>query len=174
MIAKGDKFPSFKYKDRNAGEFVNVNFNQEIKGQKVVVFGLPGAFTPTCSTQQLPGFDELFSKFREVGIDNIYCHAVNDPFVMNAWFEHQNITWIRPLPDGNGDLAVQLGMMVQKKNLNFGSRCWRYALILDGSTGEVLDVFPEDGFGDNIETDPYEKSRPEAVLKWAMANLSEG
>ena len=93
---------------------------------------------------------------------------------MNAWFEHQNITWIRPLPDGNGDLAVQLGMMVQKKNLNFGSRCWRYALILDGSTGEVLDVFPEDGFGDNIETDPYEKSRPEAVLKWAMANLSEG
>ena len=174
MIAKGDKFPQFKYKDRKAGEFVNVNFNQEIKGQKVVVFGLPGAFTPTCSTQQLPGFDELFSKFRELGIDNIYCHAVNDPFVMNAWFEHQNITWIRPLPDGNGDLAVQLGMMVQKKNLNFGSRCWRYALILDGSTGEVLDVFPEDGFGDNIETDPYEKSRPEAVLKWAMANLSEG
>ena len=174
MIAKGDRFPQFKYKDRKAGEFVNVNFNQEIKGQKVVVFGLPGAFTPTCSTQQLPGFDELFSKFRELGIDNIYCHAVNDPFVMNAWFEHQNITWIRPLPDGNGDLAVQLGMMVQKKNLNFGSRCWRYALILDGSTGEVLDVFPEDGFGDNIETDPYEKSRPEAVLKWAMANLSEG
>jgi peroxiredoxin len=174
VIAKGDRFPQFKYKDRKAGEFVNVNFNQEIKGQKVVVFGLPGAFTPTCSTQQLPGFDELFSKFREVGIDNIYCHAVNDPFVMNAWFEHQNITWIRPLPDGNGDLAVQLGMMVQKKNLNFGSRCWRYALILDGSTGEVLDVFPEDGFGDNIETDPYEKSRPEAVLKWAMANLSEG
>lgn len=174
VIAKGDRFPQFKYKDRKAGEFVNINFNQEIKGQKVVVFGLPGAFTPTCSTQQLPGFDELFSKFREVGIDNIYCHAVNDPFVMNAWFEHQNITWIRPLPDGNGDLAVQLGMMVQKKNLNFGSRCWRYALILDGSTGEVLDVFPEDGFGDNIETDPYEKSRPEAVLKWAMANLSEG
>ena len=174
MIAKGDRFPPFKYKDRKAGAFVNVNFNQEIKGQKVIVFGLPGAFTPTCSTQQLPGFDELFSKFRELGIDNIYCHAVNDPFVMNAWFEHQNITWIRPLPDGNGDLAVQLGMMVQKKNLNFGSRCWRYALILDGSTGEVLDVFPEDGFGDNIETDPYEKSRPEAVLKWAMANLSEG
>ena len=174
MIAKGDRFPQFKYKDRKAGEFVNVTFNQESTGQKVVVFGLPGAFTPTCSTQQLPGFDELFSKFREVGIDNIYCHAVNDPFVMNAWFEHQNITWIRPLPDGNGDLAVQLGMMVQKKNLNFGSRCWRYALILDGSTGEVLDVFPEDGFGDNIETDPYEKSRPEAVLKWAMANLSEG
>ena len=174
MIAKGDRFPQFKYKDRKAGEFVNVNFNQEIKGQKVVVFGLPGAFTPTCSTQQLPGFDELFSKFREVGIDNIYCHAVNDPFVMNAWFEHQNITWIRPLPDGNGDLAVQLGMMVQKKNLNFGSRCWRYALILDGSTGEVLDVFPEDGFGDNIETDPFEKSKPEAVLKWVISNLSEG
>ena len=174
MIAKGDRFPQFKYKDRKAGEFVNINFNQEIKGQKVVVFGLPGAFTPTCSTQQLPGFDELFSKFREVGIDNIYCHAVNDPFVMNAWFEHQNITWIRPLPDGNGDLAVQLGMMVQKKNLNFGSRCWRYALILDGSTGEVLDVFPEDGFGDNIETDPFEKSKPEAVLKWVISNLSEG
>ena len=77
---------------------------------------------------------------------------------MNAWFEKHNVQAVRPLPDGNGDLAVQLGMMVQKKNLNFGSRCWRYALILDGSTGEVLDVFPEEGFGDNIETDPYEKS----------------
>ncbi len=174
MIAKGDKFPNFKYKDRVAGEFVNIDFNKEIKGQKVVVFGLPGAFTPTCSTFQLPGFDELFGKFNALGIDNIYCHAVNDPFVMNAWFEKHDISNVRPLPDGNGDLAVQLGMMVQKKNLNFGSRCWRYALILDGSTGEVLDVFPEDGFGDNIETDPFEKSKPEAVLKWAMANLSEG
>lgn len=174
MIAKGDRFPDFKYKDRKAGDFVNIHFNKEIKGQKVVVFGLPGAFTPTCSTQQLPGFDDLFTKFRDAGIDNIYCHAVNDPFVMNAWFEKHNVQAVRPLPDGNGDLAVQLGMMVQKKNLNFGSRCWRYALILDGSTGEVLDVFPEEGFGDNIETDPYEKSRPEAVLKWVMANLSEG
>ena len=103
--------------------------------------------------------------------NNIYCHSVNDPFVMNAWFEKHNVQSVRPLPDGNGDLAVQLGMMVRKTNLNFGSRCWRYALILDGSTGEVLDVFPEDGFGDNAESDPFEKSKPEAVLKWVMANL---
>ena len=173
MIAKGDQFPLFKYKDRVAGDFVTIDFNSEVKGKKVVVFGLPGAFTPTCSTYQLPGFDELFPKFVAAGIDNIYVHSVNDPFVMNAWLEKQDIKNVRPLPDGNGDLAVQLGMMVQKKNLNFGSRCWRYALILDGSTGEVLDVFPEEGFGDNIETDPFERSKPEAVLKWVQANLGE-
>jgi peroxiredoxin len=171
MIAKGDRFPNFKYKDRKSGDFVTIDFNSEIKGKKVILFGLPGAFTPTCSTYQLPGFDELMSKFSQLGIDDIYCTSVNDPFVMNAWLEKQDIKNVKSLPDGNGDLAVQLGMMVQKKNVNFGSRSWRYAMVVDGSTGTVLEVFPEEGFGDNAETDPYEVSKPEAVLKWAMKNL---
>ncbi len=173
MIKKGDKFPLFKFTNRVAGDFINVDLQKEIDGKKVIIFGLPGAFTPTCSTQQLPGFDDLFSKFRDNGIDSIYCHSVNDPFVMNAWFEKHNIQSVRPLPDGNGDLASLLGTLCQKRNLNFGNRSWRYALLLDGTTNTVTEMFAEDGFTDNLDSDPYLASKPEAVLKWLISN-SEG
>ena len=171
MIKAGAELPNFKYKDRVAGEFVTINLQSEIKGKKVVIFGLPGAFTPTCSSQQLPGYEMLYSKFVAAGIDNIYCTSVNDPFVMNSWFDAQGVENVRSLPDGNGDFAVQIGASVQKRNLNFGPRSWRYALVIDGDTNTVLASFPEEGFGDNIETDPYEKSAPEAVLKWVQSNL---
>ena len=111
MINKGDVFPNFEYTNRVAGEFVNVNLQESIKGKKVVIFGLPGAFTPTCSTYQLPGFEELFPKFVEAGVEDIYVHSVNDPFVMNAWLEQQDIKQVKSLPDGNGDLAAQLGTL---------------------------------------------------------------
>jgi len=171
MINKGDIFPNFDYTNRVAGEFINVNLQDAIKGKKVVIFGLPGAFTPTCSTFQLPGFEELFPKFVEAGIEDIYVHSVNDPFVMNAWLDQQNIKQVKSLPDGNGDLAAQLGTLCQKANLNFGNRSWRYALVLDGDTNTVLEMFPEEGFTDNAQSDPYEASKPEAILEWVQANL---
>ena len=171
MINKGDVFPNFEYTNRVAGEFVNVNLQESIKGKKVVIFGLPGAFTPTCSTYQLPGFEELFPKFVEAGVEDIYVHSVNDPFVMNAWLEQQDIKQVKSLPDGNGDLAAQLGTLCQKANLNFGNRSWRYALVLDGDTNTVLGMFPEEGFTDNAQSDPYEASKPEAILEWVQANL---
>lgn len=171
MIKKGNQFPQFNFTNRVAGEFVNVNLQDSIKGKKVIIFGLPGAFTPTCSTFQLPGFEELFPQFVEAGIDNIYVHSVNDPFVMNAWLEQQDIKQVKSLPDGNGDLAAQLGTLCQKRNLNFGNRSWRYALVLDGDSNTVLEVFAEEGFTDNIESDPYEASKPEAVLEWVKTNL---
>lgn len=170
MIAKGDKFPLFNYADRKAGEWIKIDFNKEIQGQKVLIFGLPGAFTPTCSSKQLPGFEKLFSKFKELGVDNIYCTTVNDPFVMNAWFDKHDIENVRSLPDGNGDLCQKFGMNCQKRNVNFGMRSWRYAMLVDGDTQTVINVFAEPEMRDNADDDSYIASTPEAVLKWMQQN----
>lgn len=172
MLKKGDQLPLFKYKDRVAGEFVTIDLQTEIKGKKVVIFGLPGAFTPTCSTQQLPTFENLFAKFQAAGIDHIYCTSVNDPFVMNAWFQNLGVESVRSLPDGNGDFATSVGALVAKRNLNFGQRSWRYAMVVDGETNTVLECFPEDHQQNDYNLDPYEASTPEAVLKWVQANLT--
>ena len=169
MISKGNKFPLFNYLDRKAGEFVKIDLNSEMKGKTTVIFGLPGAFTPTCSSKQLPGYESLFNKFNELGVSEIYCTSVNDPFTMNAWFDNQNISNVRSLPDGNGDLAQSLGMFVSKKNLNFGMRSWRYALLV-GADNKVIEVFAEPEKRDMADDDSYTVSTPEAVLKWLQAN----
>tara|TARA_B100001113_G_C20993326_1_gene571558 strand:- start:55 stop:573 length:519 start_codon:yes stop_codon:yes gene_type:complete len=169
MISKGDKFPLFNYLDRKAGEFVKLDLNSEMKGKTTLIFGLPGAFTPTCSSKQLPGYESLFNKFNELGVSEIYCTSVNDPFTMNAWFDNQNIQNVRSLPDGNGDLAQSLGMFVSKKNLNFGMRSWRYALLV-GADNKVIEVFAEPDIRDVADDDSYTVSTPEAVLKWLQAN----
>lgn len=170
MIEKGDTFPLFNYLDRKAGEFVKISLNDEMKGKKVLIFGLPGAFTPTCSSKQLPGYESLFNKFVDLGVQNIYCTSVNDPFTMNAWFDINDIQNVRSLPDGNGDLAQSLGMFVSKRNLNFGMRSWRYAILVDGSTNKVIEVFAEPEIRDMADDDSYVVSTPEAVLKWLQAN----
>jgi len=170
MIEKGDAFPLFNYLDRKAGEFVKISLNDEMKGKKVLIFGFPGAFTPTCSSKQLPGFERMFNKFVDLGVDNIYCTSVNDPFTMNAWFDINDVQNVRSLPDGNGDLAQSLGMFVSKRNLNFGMRSWRYALLVDGSTGKVIEVFAEPEKRDMADDDSYVVSTPKSILKWLRAN----
>jgi len=128
----------------------------------IVVLGLPGAFTPTCSTFQLPGFEEMYDQFLESGVDEVYCTSVNDTFVMNAWFEQQGIEKVKSLPDGNGDLARQLGLLVKKENLGFGLRSWRYAMLVVDGTVELLSAEPN--LMDNATEDPYETSKPEVFL----------
>ena len=134
----------------------------------VVVFGLPGAFTPTCSNKQHPGFEKNYAKIKKLGIDEIYCTSVNDGFVMGAWFKDLGIKKVKWLADGNGVIADSLGMLVEKSNLGFGMRSWRYAAII--RNGIVEAMFDEDGFEDNCETDPYKESTPEMVLKYLIAN----
>tara|TARA_B100001113_G_C21099960_1_gene618287 strand:+ start:1244 stop:1759 length:516 start_codon:yes stop_codon:yes gene_type:complete len=170
MIKVGDQLPLFKFTNRVAGEFVNVDLNKEVAGKKVVIFGLPGAFTPTCSAYQLPGFEKLFGKFKQLGVDSIFVHSVNDPFVMNSWLDKLDILNVRSLPDGNGDFATLIGTLCQKRNVNFGPRSWRYAMVVED--GVVTNFSPEDGYCDNIDDDPYEASKPEAILKW-LKNQSE-
>ena len=115
-----DRMPDFRFLNRAAGDFVTEVLREKANKGRIVLFGLPGAFTPTCSTQQLPKYEELYDEFIDLGIEDVYCTSVNDPFVMNAWFDDLGIKKVKSIPDGNGDLAQGLGMFVSKRNLNFG------------------------------------------------------
>lgn len=136
-------------------------------GKKVVIFSLPGAFTPTCSTMQLPGFEENYEQFKELGIDEIYCASVNDSFVMNAWAKAQNISNVKVIPDGTAEFTNGMDMLVCKDNLGFGLRSWRYAVI--ATNGRIDKVFVEPGREDNCPTDPYGETSPERILEWLRA-----
>ncbi|TIP33523.1 MAG: peroxiredoxin, partial [Mesorhizobium sp.] len=131
-------------------------------GKRIILFSLPGAFTPTCSTFQLPDFEKLYDQFLELRIDAIYCVSVNDAFVMNAWGKSLGLQKIELIPDGSGEFTRKMGMLVAKDNLGFGMRSWRYAALIDD--GVVEQWFEEEGFCDNCETDPYGVSSPQNVL----------
>ena len=133
-------------------------------GKRVVVFSLPGAFTPTCSTYQLPGYDSKFEDFQALGIDEVYCLSVNDSFVMNAWFKQQEVKNVKLIPDGSGEFTYAMGMSVTKANLGFGFRSWRYAMVVND--GEIEQLFEEPGKVGNCPVDPYEVSDPDTVLEY--------
>ena len=158
----GDPIPVVDIPLRVGDEFTTINTGEISKGKRIVIFALPGAFTPTCSTQQLPGFEENYGKFQEKGIDEVYCLSVNDSFVMNAWFKDLGIENVKSLPDGARSFTMSIGALCEKNNLGFGFRSWRYAIVV--KDGVVENVFSEEGFGNNIETAPYEVSTPENVL----------
>ncbi|QIV94352.1 peroxiredoxin [Allofrancisella frigidaquae] len=146
----------FRWQDLTTSEIFN--------NKRVIVFSLPGAFTPTCSTYQLPGFENNFDKFKKLGIDEIYVLSVNDSFVMNKWVEFQKIKNIKPIPDGNGEFTAALDMLVDKENLGFGKRSWRYAMVVNN--GEIEKFFVEPGKCNNSEDDPYGETSPENLLKY--------
>lgn len=143
-------------------KFVQMTKEQLFDGKRVVIFGLPGAFTPTCSSQQLPGFEDAYHDFRDAGIDDIYCITVNDTFVCNEWAQDQQLVNVKVIPDGSAEFTIKMGMDVRKDDIGFGIRSWRYAAIVDD--GNVIQEFVEDGFKDNAEGDPYDVSAPENVL----------
>ena len=159
--------PSVDFMFRENGEFVVRSTKELFGGKKVVLFALPGAFTPTCSAYQLPGFEEKYPEFKEAGIDEIYCLSVNDAFVMNAWAKDQMITNVKLIPDGNGEFTSSMGMLVKKFNLGFASRSWRYAAVIND--GVIEQIFMEDGKEDNASEDPYEYSTPEKVLEYVRS-----
>jgi peroxiredoxin len=137
-------------------------------GKRVVLFSLPGAFTPTCSTYQLPGFEENFQKFEACGIDEIYCLSVNDAFVMNAWAKSQEIENVKVIPDGSCEFTSKMRMEVGKDNLGFGMRSWRYACIVNN--GKIEKWFIEPGKCWDAEDDPYGETSPENILDWLRNN----
>lgn len=132
--------------------------------KRVILFSLPGAFTPTCSTYQLPGFEQNYEQFKSLGIDEIYCLSVNDSFVMNKWAQDQNLQNVKVIPDGSGLFTSQMNMLVQKDNLGFGVRSWRYACIVNN--GKIEHWFVEPGIEHNCMTDPYGESSPENILAY--------
>ena len=144
------------------GEFVPTTTDQLFSGRRVIVFSLPGAFTPTCSTFQLPGLEELHEEFNAQGIDDIYVSSVNDSFVMNAWAQHLGVSEVKVIPDGNGELADELGMLVDMSVVGFGKRSRRFAVVIKDGVVEMSFVEPE-GTADN--PDPYGITSPENILK---------
>lgn len=148
----------------NPFKWVNRNTADYFAGKRVVLFALPGAFTPTCSTYQLPGFEDNFDEFKAQGIDEIYCLSVNDSFVMNKWAQGQNIKNITVIPDGSGEFTRHMGMLVNKDNVGFGMRSWRYGAVV--KDGVIEAWFEEPGLADNHDEDPYGVSSPENILKY--------
>lgn len=133
-------------------------------GKKVVIFALPGAFTPTCSSTHLPRYEELYDEFKAQGVDAIICLSVNDAFVMYQWGKQIGAKNVHLLPDGSGEFTRKMGMLVNKDNLGFGMRSWRYALVADDMKIEKMFVEPE--FSDNCPTDPFEVSDADTVLAY--------
>ena len=169
-MKQGDKLPQVNFRVRSLGEWQNTNTDTYFKDKKVILFSLPGAFTPTCSNQQLPGFEKLANVFKEHGIDEIYCMSVNDSFVMNAWADKQKLENVRVIPDGNGEFTEKVGMLCSKRDKCFGDRSWRYAAIIND--GVVEKVFEEPGKADDLSEDPYGESSPENVLKFLQATAN--
>jgi len=145
------------------GEFVHKTTKDLFGGKRVVVFSLPGAYTPTCSTYQLPGFENNYFKIRDAGIDEIYVASVNDGFVMNAWADFLGIQNVKVLPDGNGEFADALGRLADFSQLGFGKRSKRFAVVIKDGVVEKAFVEP-DATADN--PDPYGESSPENVMNY--------
>lgn len=151
----------------NPFEWKDLSSDEVFKGKNVVVFSLPGAFTPTCSTSHLPRYEELYEEFKAQGVDAVVCLSVNDAFVMYQWGKSQNADKVFLLPDGNAEFTRKMGMLVDKENLGFGQRSWRYSMYVED--GEIKQLFSEPGFEDNCPTDPFEVSDADTMMNYLKA-----
>jgi len=139
-------------------------------GRKVVVFALPGAFTPTCSSTHLPGYEAKYEEFKALGVDEVYCLSVNDAFTMFQWGKNLGVEKVKLLPDGSGDFTRMMGMLVRKDNLGFGERSWRYSMLVED--GAITALFAEPGKSDNCPTDPFEVSDADTMLSHLQARAN--
>lgn len=154
----------------NPFEWKDLTTSEIFDGKRVVVFSLPGAFTPTCSTSHLPRYEALDGEFKALGVDQVVCISVNDAFTMYQWGKQQEAKNVFLLPDGNGEFTRKMGMLVDKSNLGFGMRSWRYSMVVNN--GEIEQMFIEPDFGDNCPTDPFEVSDADTMLKYLKSKKS--
>jgi thioredoxin-dependent peroxiredoxin len=170
-LTEGARVPEVTFKTRVRDESVSgdnpfrwqdVTSSEIFGGKTVVVFGLPGAFTPTCSSTHAPGYEALYDEFKAAGVDEVYCLSVNDAFVMKQWADKLGISKVKMLPDGNAEFTRGMGMLVKKENLGFGERSWRYSMLV--KDGVIEKLFAEEGYSDNCETDPFEVSDAQTML----------
>jgi thioredoxin-dependent peroxiredoxin len=172
-IAATQKVPNVVFKTRVRDESIggdnpfrwqDVTTQEIFGGKRVVIFSLPGAFTPTCSSTHLPRYEELYDEILAQGVDEIICLSVNDAFVMFQWGKNIGAKRVKLLPDGNGEFTRKMGMLVDKSNLGFGMRSWRYSMVV--KDGIVEKVFAEDDHSDNCLTDPFEVSDADTMLAY--------
>jgi glutaredoxin-like protein len=157
---EGKPVPKVTFKTRTNGQWKNVTTDELFQGQTVVVFALPGAYTPTCSGTHLPGYKALANLFLANGVNKIVCLAVNDAFVMSEWQKEQGAENLTMIPDGNGEFAAGMGLLVDKSDIGFGKRSWRYSMLVKNGVIEKMFIEPEkDG-------DPFEVSDAETMIKY--------
>jgi len=156
FIKPGHGDNSFRWKE--------VTTDDIFKNKRIVLFALPGAFTPTCTTAHLPGYESHYEDFKTLGIDEVICLSVNDAFVMFQWGKYLGIEKIFLLPDGNAEFTRKMGMLVDKSNLGFGMRSWRYSMVVQDK--EIEKMFIEQDYTDNCPTDPFETSGVDVMLAY--------
>jgi thioredoxin-dependent peroxiredoxin len=173
QLTENSQVPQVTFKTRVRDESIggenpfrwqDLTTDDVFKGKKVVVFSLPGAFTPTCSSTHAPGYEAKYDEFKALGIDEVVCISVNDAFVMYQWKKHMGLEKIFMLPDGNADFTRAMGMLVKKTNVGFGDRSWRYSMYVEDGTIKKMFIEPE--FGDNCPTDPFEVSDADTMLNY--------
>lgn len=150
----------FVWKDVSSADIFN--------NRRVVVLALPGAFTPTCSSTHLPGYEAKYEELKKLGVDEVYCVSVNDAFSMFQWAKQLQIKNVKMLPDGNGHFTKGMDMLVNKENLGFGYRSWRYSMLVEN--GEIVQLFEEEGKQDNCPEDPFQCSDVDSMLNY-LRNL---
>ena len=149
-------------------EWYDLKSQEIFENKRVVIFSLPGAFTPTCSSTHLPGYEMAYDDLKENGIDEVYCVSCNDTFVMNAWMNSLDVQKVKPIPDGAGEFTRKMGFLVDKTNIGFGMRSWRYSMIVDN--GKVEKMWVEEGVEDNAQGDPFEVSDAYSMLEYLSSN----
>ncbi|BAY65241.1 glutaredoxin family protein [Calothrix brevissima NIES-22] len=157
---RGQRVPNVTFRTRQNNQWVNITTDDLFADKTVVVFSLPGAFTPTCSSTHLPGYNQLANVFKENGVDDIVCISVNDAFVMNEWAKDQEASNIILIPDGNGEFTEGMGMLVDKSDLGFGKRSWRYSMLVKDGVIDNMFIEPEE------PGDPFKVSDAETMLRY--------
>jgi glutaredoxin-like protein len=166
-VKEGQRIPEVAFHQRVNGDLATVTSREVFSGKKVIVFALPGAFTPTCSSTHLPRYEELAEVFRSQGVDEIVCVSVNDAFVMEAWGRDSGAKTVRLLADGNGDFSREMGLLVDKSAIGFGKRSWRYSMFVNNGIIEKLFVEPEKA------GDPFEVSDADTMLGYLAPGIKK-
>ena len=157
---EGKRIPDVTFRTRRNHEWVDLTSQDIFAGKNVIVFSLPGAFTPTCSSSHVPRYNQLVPQFKAQGIDEVICVSVNDAFVMNEWQRAQKADRVTFLPDGNGEFSEKMGLLVGKDDLGFGKRSWRYSMLVRDGVIEKMFVEPQE------PGDPFEVSDADTMLRY--------
>ncbi len=161
---EGQKIPNVTFHTRQNNDWVDVTTDELFSGKTVIVFSLPGAFTPTCSSAHVPRYNQLLPAFKANGVDEIICMSVNDTFVMNEWKVDQGADDITFMPDGNGEFSEGMGMLVDKDALGFGKRSWRYSMLVKDGVVDKMFIEPD------VEGDPFEVSDADTMLNYVASD----
>ena len=163
---EGQRVPDTSFRTRVGSQWVDVTTDELFKGRSVIVFSLPGAFTPTCSSSHVPRYDELAPTFRQLGVDEVVCVSVNDAFVMNEWQQQQGAENVRFIPDGSGHFTRGMGMLVDRDDLGFGPRSWRYSMLVRDGVVEKQFIEPRE------PGDPFHVSDADTMLTYLAPNAA--